>query len=135
MRYERVSNVFSLNRCFFYILEKSVRESSIEKLKFICITQVYLGVGIFVCAVIAVTKQNDYLDFLHYYFIGGFTCGITVCVNNIYCHLLKRWHIFILFIRETFLVPIVAEVNWKNLGGSRSMNDIIFILEFLYKSL
>jgi hypothetical protein len=56
-----------------------VRESSIEKLKFISGAQVFLGVGIFVCAVIAVTKQED---FFNNYFIGGFTCGITVCVNN-----------------------------------------------------
>ncbi|XP_060552939.1 uncharacterized protein LOC132714175 [Ruditapes philippinarum] len=54
--------------------EKSVRESSIEKLKFISGAQVFLGVGIFVCAVIAVTKQED---FFNNYFIGGFTCGIT----------------------------------------------------------
>ncbi|XP_060571421.1 uncharacterized protein LOC132729631 [Ruditapes philippinarum] len=63
--------------------EKSVRESSIAKLKFISGAQVYLGVGIFVCAVIAVTKQNDYLHFLRYYFIGGFTCGITGALTGI----------------------------------------------------
>ncbi|XP_053402965.1 uncharacterized protein LOC128558134 [Mercenaria mercenaria] len=61
--------------------EKSERKKTTEILKYASAAQLLLGVGLFVCAIVAVVKQEE--DEYYTYFIGGFTCGVLGAVAGI----------------------------------------------------
>jgi hypothetical protein len=58
--------------------EKSKRKGGIERLKYSSGAQLFFGVGLVVCAIVATSKHAEIKDSFTAYFVGGYTCGIVV---------------------------------------------------------